>query len=150
MIDERVFEYYPELARVRQLVLENLDRPISLTEAARAARLHPKYLSRLFREKTGITYSEWLRSTRIERAMELLRARHSPILEVAHGVGYQDLSTFYRAFKHYSGGLSPAAWRRAHAPEPRSPLIFVGDQATSDRKSGQTPTNRGETRSRRR
>lgn len=112
---ERVFSYYPWLERVREYVLRHLDRPISLEEAADAASLTPKYFSAAFKEKTGISFSEWLHDVRIERARELLETQDLSITQVWRRVGYVSPRTFRRAFKKRTGS-TPSDYKERVQP----------------------------------
>ena len=60
------------LRRLMEFVLDNLDRKITLQDAARVAGVERTYLSRLFREHTGQLFSEWIRDVRLACAEDLL------------------------------------------------------------------------------
>jgi len=110
--DREVFDYYPFLRRLDRFVRDHLDEPLPLSCAARVVGLERKYFSALFREKTGICYTEWLRNVRVHRAMRLMRHADYRITEVGLVVGFQDLRTFERSFKRCTG-LSPSEYRKA-------------------------------------
>ena len=97
-----VFDYYPRLNRLRQYVEQSYSEPISLETAAGIAALERSYFSSYFRAKVGITFTEWLRHVRIEKAMELMKAGDFSITHIAYEVGFGDLRTFERAFKQYT------------------------------------------------
>lgn len=67
---------------------------------------------RLTRE--GTNFTSLLEEVSFERAGAMLRrgARGS---EVANALGYAELSSFFRAFRRWSGGLTPSEYRRRHA-----------------------------------
>jgi len=98
-----VFDYYPRLNRLRQYVEQSYSEPIPLEKAAGIAALESTYFSSYFRAKVGITFTEWLRQVRIEKAMELMKASDSSITHIAYEVGFGDLRTFERAFKKPRG-----------------------------------------------
>ena len=66
-------------------------------------RLHPGYLSRLFKQEMGETLSEYLLRTKVERAAQLLKEDRYKIGEIAGMVGYSTSSYFSVMFKKYTG-----------------------------------------------
>ncbi|MBQ7188810.1 MAG: helix-turn-helix domain-containing protein [Kiritimatiellae bacterium] len=64
----------------------------------------------LFREYTGLSPLDWLNRHRIRRAQDILRTTSKPVEEVAHLVGFTDLTFFFRLFRRHVG-CSPAASR---------------------------------------
>ena len=99
MINERAFEYYSRLTRVRQHVERNYADRLPLALAASIAAMEATYFSTFFHKKVGIRYSDWLRQIRISKAMELIRTTDRSLSEIAYAVGFQDLRTFERGFK---------------------------------------------------
>lgn len=63
----------------------------------------PEYLGNLFAKETGITFSNYLRQVRMEKAKELLTGTDMKIYEVACAVGYPDQKYFSKVFKEYVG-----------------------------------------------
>jgi len=110
------FRYYARLARLQQYVLENLQEPISLALAASVVGLEKSYFSTFFREKVGITFSDWLRQVRVQQAVELIRSQNTSLTQVAYSVGFQESRTFQRAFKRYMG-ITASAFRRTIIPD---------------------------------
>ncbi len=64
----------------------------------------------LFRLAAGCSWSAYLTRLRIDYACQLLRETSRSVLAIAFESGYEDLSTFYRAFKRHKG-LPPREWR---------------------------------------
>ena len=64
----------------------------------------------LFREVTGATWLHYVRRRRVNHARELLRSTPKSVLSVAFESGFEDLSSFYRAF-HREEKVSPQRWR---------------------------------------
>lgn len=100
----------PRLHRLEAYVESHMHRKITLSNAAAVAGLEPTYFSRHFREEVGVTFSQWLRCFRVDRAKPLLRTEHIKIVDIAQRVGFNDTTTFGRAFKECVG-LSPRAFR---------------------------------------
>ena len=67
------------------------------------------YLSRQFRQVTGIAVQEYLRRYRFARAMELLQGER-PVGEVAQAVGFGSLCHFSREFRKELG-ITPTQYR---------------------------------------
>ena len=72
--------------------------------------LNPTYLSHMFAEKTGISYSAYIRQVRIGKARELLTDGRYSITEIASLSGYNDTSQFIRVFKQEMG-TTPKKYR---------------------------------------
>jgi AraC-like DNA-binding protein len=56
------------------------------------------YFNRLVKRQTGMTYSEFLRDIRLEKARVLLRTTAFPIEDIAHRAGYENMGYFYKIF----------------------------------------------------
>ena len=76
---------------------------VGLNEAAVILDVSPIYLSHLFKKETGITFSGYVTSLRIERAKELLRQGDKKIYEISDLVGYQTVQYFSKVFKKETG-----------------------------------------------
>ncbi|MBQ8858506.1 MAG: AraC family transcriptional regulator [Clostridia bacterium] len=81
---------------------------ITIEEIAEALSLDRRYLSRLFKGRYGVTMQEYLVTTRLNRAAELLREGYS-VTESATLCGYSDLSNFSKMF-HRRFGVSPGTY----------------------------------------
>jgi transcriptional regulator GlxA family with amidase domain len=103
----------PRFRRLALYVQTNMDKRLSLSQAAEIVGLERTYFSRAFRKVMGNTFSEWLCSARIEKARELLSLGPLTIMSVALSVGYRDLTTFERAFKRRNG-MSPRRFRERY------------------------------------
>ena len=84
---------------------------ITLRNAANAFSYTPNYLGLMFREETGISFTDYVIQARLTKAQELLRDTNLKIYEVADRVGYRNLNYFSKQFKD-SFGLSPLEFRR--------------------------------------
>lgn len=90
-------------------IRRNYDKSnMSLSEVAEEIGLSVSYFSKLFKEETGLSYSEYLNKVRIAASRELLK-KGIPIVEVAHKVGFSDQSYFSRVFKKMEG-VSPGKY----------------------------------------
>ncbi len=109
--EERVSSPYYDriMATVKKYVSENI-RTATLEDAALAANLSSGYLSRLFKEKNGINFSEFVSHEKMKHAAILLKSTDYKAYEIADMVGYDSPHNFSRAFKqHYN--ITPAKYR---------------------------------------
>ena len=70
------------------------------------------YLSRMFKENTGMNLLDYLHTTRLAEAKKLLNETDLGISEIASRVGYYSGWTLARVFKRYEG-ITPTAYRKA-------------------------------------
>lgn len=66
--------------------------------------------SRYFCNSTGENFKDMIARMRIEHAKMLLVETDSPLKDIVHSVGYQDVSSFIRKFKR-SEGVTPGQYR---------------------------------------
>lgn len=93
---------YDSLSKVRAVISgiqANCHEQNSLVDVAKMAHLSQRQFSNLCHQITGMNYVSFVNQNRCERAMELLKATKMPVSAIAFEVGFEDLSTFYRAFK---------------------------------------------------
>jgi AraC-like DNA-binding protein len=88
-----------------------------LVTLARAARLSSSHLSRIFKEQTGVSISQFRNQQRLQRFLRLYgRGRHTTALAAAHEAGFGSYAQFYRVFREQTG-RNPSALRTAAADE---------------------------------
>jgi len=59
----------------------------------------------------GVTYQELFEGARFAASRSLIRETNLPLAEIAAALGYNEPSSFTRAFQRWSG-MSPAQWRK--------------------------------------
>ncbi len=94
----------------RQFVREHLHHAIGREEVAAFLRVHPNHLSRLFAEFSGSTFSEYLRTARLELGRELLRDPGRNVREAAKACGFSDANYFIRCYRK-AYGVTPGRGR---------------------------------------
>ena len=103
-----------ELKRAFDYILANLSET-HLAAAASAARVSERTLSRRFKDETGTTLRQFVRTARVLRAMERLSTPGTSVTEVAFDVGFEDVTALSRAFKAVLGELPSEYQKRAAA-----------------------------------
>jgi AraC-like DNA-binding protein len=99
------------MQRAAAFVEQHLTTPVTNQEAARAFHVSPRHFSTLFKTYAGVTFKEYLLSSRIHLASELLQT-DMRVTEIAHACGFNDLNTFNRVFKKHKQ-QTPTAYRNA-------------------------------------
>lgn len=80
-------------------ISKNYFEPFSLPEAAKMSKLSQRQFSSMCKKITGTSFVRFVNTLRTEKAAELLANTEAPVAAIAFEVGYEELSTFYRAFK---------------------------------------------------
>lgn len=101
--------YSGHISKAVQLILEKYASNLSLDVAASALSLHPSYLSRLFKEETGMTFTEYLNRVRIKTSCALMDAGHECLREISSQVGFLNHTYFFKVFKTMTG-MTPHAY----------------------------------------
>jgi two-component system response regulator YesN len=97
---------------VQYIMAHYADPSLSLTTLCSTLHISPSYLYRIFRERTGRTFLEFLTSVRLEQAMALLKSTTLKLAAIARQVGYSDEHYFSYVFKKATG-ISPTRYREA-------------------------------------
>ena len=103
--------YSAPIRKVVSYLRYNYSQEISLAKLAKTAAMAPSYLSRQFKEETGMTISETIRRMRCDQAARLLKETGISIAEISSFVGYQDSNYFVKVFKK-TLGKTPSEFRK--------------------------------------
>lgn len=113
IVEEHSRTYYEQIVDKVKRYIEQQYRDATLDKAAILVKFHPSYLSRIFKEKSGIGFSDYLLSIRMKKASELLRDIQYRTYEIAYLVGYDNPKNFSRAFKTFYK-MSPQEYRNSN------------------------------------
>lgn len=103
--------YSDAVAQTVRFLQKNFIHNISLNDAADEVHLNAAYLSFIFHKETGITFSEYLTSCRINHAKGLLMRSRMKVKEVGDQSGYHDNRHFCKIFKRVTG-MTPQEYRK--------------------------------------
>jgi len=88
----------------------NFNKEITLELIASEVNLSTYHLSKVFKEKVGINFIDYLTEYRISKAKEMLKDGRYNIKEICYTVGYSDPNYFSRVFKK-AEGMSPTEYK---------------------------------------
>lgn len=94
-------------------IKNHFHQPISLSQVAAEVHLNATYLSYLFKQETGVNFSEYLTGCRMNKVKQLLVESNGAIKECAAAAGFQDYRNFCKLFKKEIG-LRPAEYRNQY------------------------------------
>lgn len=89
------------------------NKEITVTSIANLYGINKKYAGRVFKNNTGMSFSEYLNTPRINAAKNLLITTKAAIIDISLEVGYNGTSYFNRVFKNLTG-CSPNEYRKKY------------------------------------
>ena len=102
-----------KLQPVFQYIEAHYSEAVTLSECAALVSLTPQYFSSYFHETTGMKFIDYLISTRIHHAVELLKTSSMTIVEIACQCGFNNLGNFNTLFKKQTS-KTPSEARRSY------------------------------------
>ncbi len=94
----------PDIIRkAKELIADRIDERISLGDISNEVHVSVFYFCKLFKQSTGMTFTEYVNRQRIELAKGELKNTEKPVTEISYSVGFQSLSQFNRCFLKYAG-----------------------------------------------
>ena len=109
----RSHETFIRIQNACNYIKKNCRENISQKDAADVSGFSSFYFSRVFREYTQESFSEYLTRQRIQNALALLYQENIPITDVAYLSGFQSISNFSKVFKNVMN-CSPMQYRKKH------------------------------------
>lgn len=97
--------------KVMRYMKDNYSEDLKLEDLATIASLSPNYFSKLFKECTSMSVSEYIQKIRIEEACKLLKQTERKVIDIANDIGYKDIKHFNAIFKKITG-KTPGGYRK--------------------------------------
>lgn len=92
------------IEQIKKFIVKNIsNRDLSLKLVAEYFYVNPSYLSRIFKEKTDETFSEYIMNTKVKIATEMLKNSNAKAYEISKKIGIDDPNYFSNWFKKYTG-----------------------------------------------
>jgi len=101
------------LLRLTSYVKENYSKPINLQQLASREYLTVPYLSRFFKQYLGTSFSKYVNSIRLDKAVKDMLLTDLSITQIAYETGFPNLKSFNAVFKE-AYGQTPGDYRRTH------------------------------------
>ena len=99
-----------------EYIRENCAEEISNTEIGAIFGYHPFYVSRVLKEKKGITLKQYIIAYRLKSAKRMLELTKKSMAEIAEENGFTDASYFTKTFRT-AFGMTPKEWRNKFKEE---------------------------------
>ena len=93
-------------------VQQHLANKITVEEVAKRCGMSKSHFSRTFKKEHDITFQQFLIQQRMNKAVELLKNTDFHVTQIAHAVGYCELSNFTSTFQRMIG-IQPSSFRKA-------------------------------------
>lgn len=117
---ERTSDGQDIIEEIRNYILENVDRELSLEDLADQARMSPFHFSRQFKRYAGVSPHTYLVNARINTARFYLVSSDLTVKEIAFNCGFSSVSSFCTSFKK-NVGSTPMDYRSAHLLASKQP-----------------------------
>lgn len=101
---------YDFVEKAIRYVDEHYMEEVTLEKIAKKVYVSPKYFSTVFKRDIGISFSEYLLSRRIQKAVEYIMDSEYKMYEIGEMIGYKSERQFFRVFKKYTG-CTPTEYR---------------------------------------
>lgn len=89
----------------------NYAEKLKLQDVAKSFGIHPNYLTRIFREKYGVSPKQYLMGLKLKKARRLLTTTELSVSVIASSLGFDDQLAFSKIFKkEYM--ISPSEYRK--------------------------------------
>lgn len=109
------------IRKIKDHIKEHLSESISLSSLSAIVNYNETYISRLFKQSTGVKLSEYIYQERIAKAKYLLSTSSDSIQAIAAAIGFDSPQYFSLVFKK-SVGITPSEYKRIHYHESMTEL----------------------------
>ncbi|MVT08566.1 chromate resistance protein ChrB domain-containing protein [Chitinophaga tropicalis] len=114
-IQKKDSQQVPDWANeLKEIIQDQMDTnfTLSLKDISKDLDINPTYLSREFSKYfDNLSYGEYIRKMRIEKAIDLLKNTGYSLTEIAYLTGFSDQSHFTRVFRQQMG-TTPSSYKK--------------------------------------
>jgi LacI family transcriptional regulator len=105
----------PQVARALQVIRQRFSEPLAVDDILKGIPVSRRQMERRFCDVLDCGILDILHQIRVDRARELLLHSKLSVTEIAFGVGFGSLASFYRIFSSVAG-MKPTVWRKQMVP----------------------------------
>jgi two-component system, response regulator YesN len=91
-------------------ITDNFNEELNLDTVAKKVNISRGYLSHCFKDIVGVSFGDFVRDMKVQKAKELLLNSSRPVYWIAEFLGFWDKKYFSRFFREYTG-LLPSEYR---------------------------------------
>ena len=102
------------LVRITAYLEAHSSEELSSADLAASEGVSVSYLARLFKERLGCTFSDYVNMQRARNSLALLARKEESILDIALECGFPSVKSYNAVFKRIYG-VPPSQWRRQQA-----------------------------------
>jgi two-component system response regulator YesN len=111
LLEERRASQFRNISQeVMEMIHEAFDTDLTLEACAARIDYHPHYVSKVFRQETGINFSDYLLQHRLTMAKQWLVETDMKISDIAEKLKYTNSANFIRYFRK-TEGITPGQYR---------------------------------------
>ncbi len=121
--DERETRDYKEIERLKNIIKyidDHLGSQVTLKEIAHQEQLSVSYLSHFISDKMGMSFQEYIKVLRLDKAMNLLLTTTETVTDIAYSSGFPSSKAFYKAFRD-SRDSTPTEYREKYTSLNKNP-----------------------------
>jgi two-component system, response regulator YesN len=100
-----------DIITIIEYIENHLHLDLNLDILSGLVHLSGQYLSRLFKQETGCTITQYITVRRLEKAKQHLRYSQENVMEISEKCGFSDSNYFARVFKKYEG-VTPTQYQQ--------------------------------------
>lgn len=114
-LEQRLHSQFISISEdVKRMIYQEYDSELTLDVIASRLNYHPKYIGTVFKNETGIPFSEYLSGYRVQIAKQWLVETDLKISQIAERLKYNNPGNFVRFFRK-EVGMTPGQYREQYS-----------------------------------
>lgn len=126
------------IVRIIQMIEQRYAEPLTLSEVAESEFLSPSYLSRYFKQMTGIGFLQYLYRVRLKHSMEDLLYTTDTLFQIANKNGFSTAKNYSAIFKA-AHQQTPSEYRKEHQQD-NLPMRRIAQNEAEVKSVMESPT----------